>query len=74
MPTFYADSSVLVKRHLPEPGSLWFRNLTMPTLNNGIHTLRLSVVEVVSALNRRVREGTLAVVDYPMLGGRSFGL
>jgi predicted nucleic acid-binding protein len=30
-----------------------------------IETARLSMVEVVSALNRRVREGTLPPVDYP---------
>jgi uncharacterized protein len=67
MPTFYADSSALVKRRLPERGSAWFRQLTAPSAGNRIQTARLSLVEVVSALNRRVREGTLAVADYPIV-------
>lgn len=64
MPVFYADSSVLVKRHLPERGSAWFRALTAPRTGNRIEMARLSLVEVVSAFNRRVREGTLAATDY----------
>lgn len=64
MPVFYADSSVLVKRHLPEPGSAWFRALTAPRLGNRIETARLSLIEVVSAFNRRVREGTLPSTNY----------
>lgn len=64
MAVFYADSSVLVKRHLPERGSAWFRALTAPRSGNRIETARLSIVEVVSAFNRRVREGTLQPVDY----------
>ena len=65
MPVFYADSSVLVKRHLPERGSTWFRALTAPRTGNRIETARLSMVEVISALNRRLREGTLPHSDYP---------
>ncbi len=64
MAVFYADSSVLVKRHLPEQGSAWFRALTAPRSGNRIETARLSLVEIVSAFNRRVREGTLQPADY----------
>jgi predicted nucleic acid-binding protein len=67
MSTFYANSSALVKRHLPERGSAWIRQLTAPGSRNRIETARLSLVEVVSALNRRVREGTLAAADYPIV-------
>ncbi|MFV9507355.1 MAG: type II toxin-antitoxin system VapC family toxin [Oscillochloridaceae bacterium umkhey_bin13] len=67
MAVFYADSSVLVKRHLPERGSAWFRALTAPGTGNRIQTARLSTVEVVSALNRRVREGTLDPDDYQIV-------
>ncbi|NCC30919.1 MAG: PIN domain-containing protein [Chloroflexia bacterium] len=67
MPVFYADSSVLVKRHVPERGSAWFRALTAPRAGHRIETARLSLVEVVSAFNRRVREGTLQPDDYRML-------
>jgi predicted nucleic acid-binding protein len=61
---FYADSSVLVKRHAAETGSTWFQNLVLPVSNNSIITAKLSVVEVVSAFNRRKREATISQIDY----------
>jgi len=67
MAVFYADSSVLVKRHVAELGSLWVENVCDPQQGNRIVTSRLSIVEVVSALNRRVRDGSLPAADYPQL-------
>jgi uncharacterized protein len=61
---FYADSSVLVKRHVSEIGSVWFQNLVLPTSNNSIITAKLSIVEVFSAFNRRKREATISQIDY----------
>lgn len=61
---FYADSSVLVKRHVSEIGSIWFQNLVLPAQNNSIITTKLSVVEVFSAFNRRKREMTISQIDY----------
>lgn len=54
MAIFYADSSVLVKRHIQAQGSVWFRYLTASRAGNRIETVRLSMIEVISALNRRV--------------------
>ncbi len=64
MADFYADSSVLVKRHIAERGSTWFRTLADPATGNTIVTAQISIVEVVSAFNRRVREATLTRGDY----------
>lgn len=64
MAIFYADSSVLVKRHIQEQGSVWFRYPTASRAGNRIETARLSMIEVISALNRRVREGTLPPTVY----------
>lgn len=64
MADFYADSSVLVKRHIAERGSTWFRTLADPATGNTIITVQISIVEVVSAFNRRVRETTLTPIDY----------
>ena len=64
MLTFYADSSVLVKRHIAEPGSAWFRALADPSSGNTIVTAQISIVEVSSACNRRVREATLTRGGY----------
>jgi uncharacterized protein len=62
--TYYADSSVLVKRHVQEIGSNWFRQLTGIGTDNLIVTASFSLVEVYSALNRRKRELNLNYADY----------
>ena len=64
MTYFYADSSALVKRHITEIGTAWFRTLVDPSNSNIISTSRLSVIEVFSAFNRRVHQGILSTVDY----------
>ena len=67
MSDYYADSSALVKRHIPEIGSTWLQELTDQVVGNTIITARVSMVEVYSALNRRIREATLGTVDYARL-------
>jgi len=64
MADYYADSSVLVKRHIHEAGTAWFRNLCDTAAGNVIVTARISMVEVYSALCRRQREARLSAVDY----------
>lgn len=64
MASYYADSSVLVKRHVAELGSGWVQALTDATAGHVFITSRCSVVEVASALNRRQREGTLSAAHY----------
>ena len=67
MADYYADSSALVKRHIPEIGSAWFQALADRVAGNIITTARMSMAEVYSALNRRIREATLDTVDYARL-------
>jgi predicted nucleic acid-binding protein len=67
MAHFYADSSVLVKRHVAELGSAWVDDLCSSERGNHLITSRLSSVEVVSAFNRRLRDGTLDMDDYPRM-------
>ena len=64
MTVYYADSSVLVKRHVNELGSAWVRSLVDVGAGNIIITSRLSAVEVYSALNRRRREASITPRDY----------
>ena len=64
MGNYYADSSVLVKRHVNEIGTNWFRILCCPAAGNAIITSRISMVEVYSAFNRRLRESALKANDY----------
>ena len=62
--SYYADSSVLVKRHVQEVGTRWFRQLADPPSTNVIISAELSIVEVYSALNRRRRELSISASDY----------
>lgn len=64
MAEFYVDSSVLVKRHVSEAGTSWFRRIADSVFGNIIIIARVSVVEVYSAFNRRVREETLDSTTY----------
>lgn len=67
MTDYYVDSSVLVKRHVREIGTEWFRILVNPTAGNLVITSRISMVEVYSALSRRQRESGLSIEDYVQL-------
>jgi predicted nucleic acid-binding protein len=67
MADYYADSSALVKRHVHETGTAWFRELAAPTAGNVIITARITMVEVYSALNRRQREAGLGAADYAQI-------
>ena len=58
--TRYFDSSALVKRYVDEPGSRAVRRLIA---SGSVATSRLSEVEVISAIRRRVRESTLSPSD-----------
>jgi uncharacterized protein len=62
--TYFADASVLVKRHIYEIGSYWFSNLADLDTGNTIILSRLSLTEVISAFNRRCRELSLSKPDY----------
>lgn len=68
MADFYTDSSVLVKRHVREAGTDWFAAVADPATGNTILSAQISQVEVMSALQRRVREGTLDAGDAARLG------
>ncbi len=50
MATYYADSSVLTKRHITETGTPWVQALTDPATGHMFITSRISMVEVISAL------------------------
>lgn len=63
MAEYYADSSVLVKRHVAEAGTGWFQAIADPTSGNTIITSQISIVETVSAFQRRVRDGVLSMAD-----------
>ena len=58
--TRYFDASALAKRYLDEAGSAGVRRLTA---SGTVATSRLSEIEIMSAVERRVREGVLSRDD-----------
>lgn len=63
MGAYFCDSSGLAKRYLSEPGSTWVRSIVDPTAGNDIYIARIAGVEVVSAVTRRQRSGSISAVD-----------
>jgi predicted nucleic acid-binding protein len=63
MPAFFCDASAIVKRYASEAGSSWVVSITDPASGNTIFVARITEVEVVSGIARRIREGTLSESD-----------
>jgi predicted nucleic acid-binding protein len=61
---YYLDTSALVKRYIDEIGSAWLRALVDPALSPVLVVSQLLIVEMTSAFNRRLREGTVNRDDY----------
>lgn len=59
MPPTYFDTSALVKRYVAEVGSAWVRRALAQPTSDPIYTSILAQPEVLSALQRKVREGHL---------------
>jgi predicted nucleic acid-binding protein len=57
---YFLDSSALVKRYVTETGTSWVQSVTHPSVHNRLIIARLTWVEVLSALARRRREGSLS--------------
>ena len=64
---YYMDSSCLVKRYVNEIGSQWVLSITDPVAGNEIYTVRITGVEVISAVSRRKRDGTIVATGAAMV-------
>ncbi|GET38702.1 type II toxin-antitoxin system VapC family toxin [Microseira wollei] len=60
---YFLDTSALVKRYIAETGSNWIRSITDVATGNQIALAQITWVEVLSALARRQREGSLSASD-----------
>jgi len=67
--TYYADSSALAKRHVSEIGTAWIEQEFDVASGNKIVTAKLSVAEVLSAMNRRRRESGITTAEYAKFSG-----
>ena len=67
MTTYYLDTSALIKRYVDEAGSGWLRATLAALDPPSLIVAHLAIVEVTSALMRRVRDGSLTPADYTTL-------
>ncbi|MGB3650477.1 MAG: type II toxin-antitoxin system VapC family toxin [Rivularia sp. (in: cyanobacteria)] len=63
MAVYFIDSSALVKRYINETGSKWILNLFKQGLNNEVFIAAIAGVEIVAAITRRGRGGSINVTD-----------
>ncbi|NLC55982.1 MAG: type II toxin-antitoxin system VapC family toxin [Armatimonadetes bacterium] len=63
MAAYFMDSSAAAKRHVAETGSAWVRAITNIGAGNWIYVARITAVEVVAALARRQRAGSLTAAE-----------
>lgn len=63
MAAYYFDTSALVKRYVLETGTSWVLNLADPVSAHDLYMVQLAGPEVIAALFRRVRSGTLSLID-----------
>ena len=60
MAAYFFDSSAVVKLYVGEVGTAWLKSLTAQHMQHRFSIARITHVEVVSALARRGRAGSLA--------------
>jgi predicted nucleic acid-binding protein len=63
---YFFDSSALVKRYVSEIGTSWVASIIDAPKGNHIHVARITGVEVISAITRRTRSGSLSMADSAM--------
>ncbi|WP_244918150.1 type II toxin-antitoxin system VapC family toxin [Nostoc linckia] len=63
MARYFIDSSALVKRYISETGSAWVLGLFDPTLNNEVFIAAITGVEIIAAITRRSRSGSISITD-----------
>ncbi|MGI8503020.1 MAG: type II toxin-antitoxin system VapC family toxin [Hassallia sp.] len=63
MAIYFIDSSGLVKRYISETGSAWVLELFDPALNNEVFIAAITSVEIIAAITRRSRSGSISITD-----------
>jgi predicted nucleic acid-binding protein len=63
MAVYFLDSSALAKRYIAEIGSVWVGNIMRPAGGNRVHILRITGAEVMAAIARRTRGGSLGQAE-----------
>src|ERR1022692_4790407 len=61
MAAYFLDTSALVKQYVVEPGSAWIASQTDLSASHSVWLASITRVELLAALYRRVRTGTLSL-------------
>jgi hypothetical protein len=61
VPALFFDSSSLVKRYSRETGTNWVFSLVRSSAKNRLYLARITGVEVIAALTKRMRVGSLTM-------------
>lgn len=64
MTAYFLDTSALVRRYIPEVGSVWLRSWIEPVGKHIIIVSELTIVELMAALARRQREGSIPTENF----------
>jgi predicted nucleic acid-binding protein len=67
MASYFCDSSGLVKRYASEVGTAWVQSITDPAAGHIIIVSRITGAEVVAAIWRKVREGTISAAGATLM-------
>lgn len=63
MPSFFCDTSAIIKRYVIEAGSGYINDLTHPDNGNTILLARITQVEVAAAIARRLKGKSITKAD-----------
>jgi uncharacterized protein len=61
---YFADTSALAKRYIPETGSRWVQGWISPAAGHRTLIAEITIVEFISLLARRQRETTVSSADF----------
>ncbi|MDJ0900555.1 MAG: type II toxin-antitoxin system VapC family toxin [Xenococcus sp. MO_188.B8] len=67
MAVYFVDSSALVKRYISEVGSKWVLELFDFTQDNEIFIAAITAVEIIAAITRRARSGSISSADATLI-------
>ena len=63
MAVYFADTSALARRYVAETGSAWIQGLLDPVAGNVIVIARITAAELIAAVTRRERGGSITPAD-----------
>jgi uncharacterized protein len=63
VPAYFDDSSALGKRYVAETGSAWVQSVLEPANGATVYVVRTTAVEIIAAISRRERGGSIAPRD-----------